>query len=127
MKLEYTMLEELRLAGNDIEGAVGRMMENQALLNKFLLGFPDNARILNVKKALGNSEFKSLEEAVHKIKGTAGNLGLTALYKIASTFTDDVRRKNRPAFADDFKLLEDEYLKVTNIINKYIVPVPPQS
>jgi HPt (histidine-containing phosphotransfer) domain-containing protein len=125
MKLEYTMLEELRLAGNDIEGAVGRMMENQALLNKFLLGFPDNARILNVKKALGNSEFKSLEEAVHKIKGTAGNLGLTALYRVASTFTDDVRRKNRAAFADDFKQMEEEYIKVTNIINKYIVTAVP--
>jgi HPt (histidine-containing phosphotransfer) domain-containing protein len=120
IKFEYPMLSELEAIGNDISGAVSRMMDNQTLVNKFLIGFPDESRIKNIKKAVAVCDYKALEEAVHKIKGTAGNLGLTALYTIASEFTEDVRKKRDRTFAEHTANLEAEYDKVAVIICKYL-------
>jgi HPt (histidine-containing phosphotransfer) domain-containing protein len=119
-KFEYPMLSELEAMGNDISGAVSRMMDNQLLVNKFLIGFPDESRIKNIKKAVAQSDYKALEDAVHKIKGTAGNLGLTELYKIASLYTDDVRKKRDRTFPEHTVNLEAEYDKVTAVICKYL-------
>jgi HPt (histidine-containing phosphotransfer) domain-containing protein len=120
IKFEYPMLSELEAMGNDISGAVSRMMDNQTLVNKFLIGFPDESRIKNIKKAAAALDYKALEEAVHKIKGTAGNLGLTALYKIASEFTEDVRKKRDRSFPEHTVTLETEYDKVASVIYKYL-------
>jgi HPt (histidine-containing phosphotransfer) domain-containing protein len=114
------MLAELEAMGNDISGAVSRMMDNQTLVNKFLIGFPDDSRIKNIKKAAMSVDYKALEEAVHKIKGTAGNLGLTALYKVASEYTDDVRKKRDRSFSEHTVNLEAEYNKVAAVICKYL-------
>jgi HPt (histidine-containing phosphotransfer) domain-containing protein len=119
-KFEYPMLSELEAMGNDISGAISRMMDNQTLVNKFLIGFPDENRIKNIKKAVAGSDYKALEEAVHKIKGTAGNLGLTELYKVASAYTDDVRKKRDRTFSEHTVNLENEYQKVTAVICKYL-------
>ncbi|MDR0991593.1 MAG: Hpt domain-containing protein [Ruminococcus sp.] len=120
IKFEYPMLAELEAMGNDISGAVSRMMDNQTLVNKFLIGFPDESRIKNIKKAASTFDYKALEEAVHKIKGTAGNLGLTALYKVASEYTEDVRKKRDRSFPEHTVNLEAEYDKVAAVICKYL-------
>jgi HPt (histidine-containing phosphotransfer) domain-containing protein len=114
------MLSELEAMGNDISGAISRMMDNQTLVNKFLIGFPDESRVKNIKKAAAANDYKSLEEAVHKMKGTAGNLGLTELYKVASVFTDDVRKKRDRTFNEHTVNLEAEYDKVVAVIYKYL-------
>jgi HPt (histidine-containing phosphotransfer) domain-containing protein len=120
IKFEYPMLSELEAMGNDISGAISRMMDNQTLVNKFLIGFPDESRVKNIKKAAAAGDYKSLEEAVHKIKGTAGNLGLTELYKVAAVFTDDVRKKRDRTFPEHTVNLEAEYDKVVAVIYKYL-------
>jgi HPt (histidine-containing phosphotransfer) domain-containing protein len=120
IKFEYPMLAELEAMGNDISGAVSRMMDNQNLVNKFLIGFPDETRIKSIKKAAASLDYKALEEAVHKIKGTAGNLGLTSLYKIASEYTDDVRKKRDRSFPEHTVNLQAEYDRVTAVIFKYL-------
>jgi HPt (histidine-containing phosphotransfer) domain-containing protein len=114
------MLQKLQDAGADIKNAVARMMDNEDLVNKFLLGFPDSARLDAIKAAVTGKDFKGLEEAVHKIKGTAGNLGLTGLYAIAAQFTDHVRQKRSEFFIDDFEKLSAEYIKMSSIIEEYL-------
>jgi HPt (histidine-containing phosphotransfer) domain-containing protein len=117
---KYPMLERLQNAGADIKNAVSRMMENEDLVNKFLLGFPDPMRLETIKAAINMHDQKVLEEAVHKIKGTAGNLGLTVLYKVAADFTDHVRQKRTDLYQADFELLATEYNKVCDIISEYL-------
>jgi HPt (histidine-containing phosphotransfer) domain-containing protein len=114
------MLTKLQEAGADIKNAVARMMDNEELVNKFLLGFPDPMRLETIKAAVNSRDLKVLEEAVHKIKGTAGNLGLTALYAVASDFTNHVRAKRSECFADDFEKLSVEYTKMSSIIEQYL-------
>jgi HPt (histidine-containing phosphotransfer) domain-containing protein len=117
---KYPMLCELQDAGADIKNAVARMMDNEELVNKFLLGFPDPMRLETIKAAVNSRDLKVLEEAVHKIKGTAGNLGLTALYAVAADFTNHVRAKRPECFAADFEKLSVEYTKMSSIIEKYL-------
>jgi HPt (histidine-containing phosphotransfer) domain-containing protein len=117
---KYPMLTELQEAGADIKNAVARMMDNEELVNKFLLGFPDPMRLETIKAAVFAHEFRVLEEAVHKIKGTAGNLGLTKLYAVSAEFTNHVRAKRPECFAEDFEKLSAEYTKMSSIIEKYL-------
>jgi HPt (histidine-containing phosphotransfer) domain-containing protein len=114
------MLKKLQDAGADISNAVARMMDNEDLVNKFLLGFPDPGRIETIKNAVLSHDFKVLEEAVHKIKGTSGNLGLTKLYGIANEFTNHVRQKRTDEFDRDFETLKTEYTKMASIIEAYL-------
>jgi HPt (histidine-containing phosphotransfer) domain-containing protein len=114
------MLQKLQEAGADIKNAVARMMDNEDLVNKFLLGFPDPMRLETIKAAIAARDFKVLEEAVHKIKGTAGNLGLTKLHTIASDFTNHVRQKRTDTFAADYEALKSEYNFISGIINQYL-------
>jgi HPt (histidine-containing phosphotransfer) domain-containing protein len=117
---KYPMLQKLQEAGADIKNAVARMMDNEDLVNKFLLGFPDPTRLDTIKAAVAAKDFKVLEEAVHKIKGTAGNLGLTKLYAVAGEFTNHVRQKRTECFSDDFDNLSVEYKKMSSIIEQYL-------
>jgi HPt (histidine-containing phosphotransfer) domain-containing protein len=118
--LKYPMLQKLQEAGADIKNAVARMMDNEDLVNKFLLGFPDPMRLETIKAAINVRDYKVLEEAVHKIKGTAGNLGLTKLYTIAAEFTNHVRQKRSDVFSADFEALKSEYNFISGIINQYL-------
>jgi HPt (histidine-containing phosphotransfer) domain-containing protein len=117
---KYPMLQRLQDAGADIKNAVARMMDNEDLVNKFLLGFPDPTRLDTIRAAVLSKDFKVLEESVHKIKGTAGNLGLTKLYAVAGEFTNHVRQKRAECFNDDFEILAAEYTKISSIIEEYI-------
>jgi HPt (histidine-containing phosphotransfer) domain-containing protein len=120
INFKYPMLQKLQDAGADISNAVARMMDNEDLVNKFLLGFPDPQRLETIKSAIASHDFKVLEEAVHKIKGTAGNLGLTKLYGVANEFTNHVRQKRSDEFNRDFELLTVEYNKMASIIEAYL-------
>jgi HPt (histidine-containing phosphotransfer) domain-containing protein len=117
---KYPMLQKLQDAGADIKSAVTRMMDNEDLVNKFLLGFPDPTRLDSIRSAVAMKDFKLLEEAVHKIKGTAGNLGLTKLHQIAGEFTNHIRQKHPEFFDDDLDALAEEYVKMTSIIEQYL-------
>jgi HPt (histidine-containing phosphotransfer) domain-containing protein len=117
---KYPMLQRLQESGSDIKNAVARMMDNEDLVNKFLLGFPDPMRLETIKAAINVRDYKVLEEAVHKIKGTAGNLGLTKLYGIAAEFTNHVRQKRAETFNADFEALKIEYNFISEIINAYL-------
>jgi HPt (histidine-containing phosphotransfer) domain-containing protein len=117
---KYPMLQKLQDAGADIKNAVARMMDNEDLVNKFLLGFPDPTRLDSIKTAVTSRDYKLLEEAVHKIKGTAGNLGLTKLHAIATEFVNHIRQKRPEFFDDDFDTLSVEYTKMSTIIESYL-------
>ncbi|MDR0944060.1 MAG: Hpt domain-containing protein [Ruminococcus sp.] len=117
---KYPMLQKLQDAGADIKNAVARMMDNEDLVNKFLLGFPDPARLDSIKAAVAARDYKLLEETVHKIKGTAGNLGLTKLHAIASLFVNHIRQKHPQFFDEDFENLANEYTKMSGIIEQYL-------
>jgi HPt (histidine-containing phosphotransfer) domain-containing protein len=117
---KYPMLQKLQDAGADIKNAVARMMDNEDLVNKFLLGFPDPTRLDSIKAAIGSRDYKLLEEAVHKVKGTAGNLGLTKLHVTAAEFVNHIRQKRPEFFDDDYAALADEYTKMSSIIEAYL-------
>jgi HPt (histidine-containing phosphotransfer) domain-containing protein len=68
----------------NINEAITRSMGRKELYKGWLDSFFKDETLDLVKSAFENKDEKALEKALHKIKGTSGNLSVVKVYDIAS-------------------------------------------
>ncbi len=78
---------ELEAAGVDIATLKERLMNNEALITRFMNRFVENESYRALKAAIKASDWKSACEASHMLKGMCGNLSITELFRL---FTQQV-------------------------------------
>ncbi len=78
---DYTQLEE---AGVDIFTLTERLMNNEALITRFMNRFVENESYRALKTAIKASDWKAACEASHMLKGMCGNLSITELFRLFS-------------------------------------------
>ena len=84
-------LEELyRKIDGDYEAAM-RVLRLEKLLDKHIRKLPENPIFSDLARAGETLDPVALFESAHAIKGVAGNLGLTGLYRLASNLSDEFR------------------------------------
>lgn len=79
----------------DHEFGLSQLGGNQALLDKMCVKFAKEFEnsATQVKQALDAGDFDAAKIKVHTAKGISGNLGMQALYHIASTLDAQLREK----------------------------------
>ena len=81
--------EELERGGVDVCAALERMMGSEALLERLLGKFPENAAL---GAALDRGDMDQAVAAAHTLKGICGNLSLTALFSLFTRQVAALRR-----------------------------------
>ena len=79
-------------AGLDVDSALARFMNNEALLEKFLAKFPADPNHHRLAAAMAANDREGALTAAHTLKGVCGNLSMTRLHQC---FTDQVAALRR--------------------------------
>ncbi len=85
-----TLKECYSLLEGDYNGVMSRLMR-EALVSRFLQVRPEDKEYNNLHDALNANDFATAFRAVHTMKGTCLNLGLTKLADAASDLTEALR------------------------------------
>jgi HPt (histidine-containing phosphotransfer) domain-containing protein len=117
--MSQELLDQLKAAGCDVDGALDRFMGNQALYEKFLFKFLDDDNFIKVLPSFEKKDYQGALESTHTIKGVAGNLGLTRLYNAASNTVALIRANEQAKAEDSYKELASAYNETTDIIKKH--------
>lgn len=94
------LLESLRDAGNDVDGAIARFMGNEAMYIKFLGKLPQDDSFDKLTAALEQQDIEEGFAASHTLKGVLGNLGLTTLARLNTPIVETLRAGKMPAQED---------------------------
>ena len=117
-EVEAMNLEELynKIHGDYAE-AKARLMSDR-LVEKFVLKFPSDPSMLQLRDAIASGDHDVAFRAVHTLKGVAANLSFTELWKAASALTEQLRQSDGAVDETLLKNLEDAYRLVTDSIQK---------
>lgn len=107
------LLEE---AGVDVAEASARFMNNDALLTRFLLKFPQDQNVPALRQALAAGDTEAAFAAAHTLKGVAGNLSMKEIYSQASLVTELLRGGDLDGARQQMPALEAAYGRVTDAI-----------
>ncbi|MEO5375627.1 MAG: Hpt domain-containing protein, partial [Alphaproteobacteria bacterium] len=96
----------LELDGFDIAGTLRSLNGDDRLLRKLLRSFAtSNADLTErVRLALEAGEVEAAFRLVHGVKGTAGNLGATDLFKAAAAFHATLKARAKENYASQFEV-----------------------
>ena len=74
--------QRLMDAGIDVDSALGRFMNNEALLERFLAKFPADPNHGRLVAAIAAGDREAALTAAHTMKGVCGNLSMPALFEL---------------------------------------------
>ena len=104
---------QLEAAGVDVDEALCRFMDNEALMMKFLLRFPGDGNFPQLRQAMAERDIGVAFQAAHTLKGVTGNLSLKGLYELISALVEDLRGEDYETAAGKMAELEARYAHVT--------------
>lgn len=116
---------KLEAAGVDYAGAVHRFLNNDSMYEKFLVKFLEDENYKKLEDGIASGDYANIFPFTHTIKGTAGNLGLVPVSKVADIITELVRNKTAEEIdcaAVDSNMLElrEEYKKMCDVISSVV-------
>lgn len=77
--------------GMDVDRTVARFAGNERMMLMFLRELGEDETVPQIKKSKERGDMAAFKAAVHSLKGTSGNLGLTPLYDAASALMTALR------------------------------------
>lgn len=107
---------ELEKAGIDTNDALARFMENEALMMKFLLRFPEDPSFAQLQEAMEHGDAAQAFTAAHTLKGVAGNLSMRDLYGLVSRVVEDLRAGDLAGAASRMPELEKRYQELVRTL-----------
>ncbi len=78
-------MSKLREAGFDVEGALGRLMNNEGFYERLLKKFLDDVTFDKLVTSVEAGETKAAGEMAHALKGMCATLGMTELSEHCAT------------------------------------------
>ena len=104
-------------AGVDIEDAMSRFMDNEALMLKVLRRFTEDDNFRHLKQAMEKKDAARAFEAAHTLKGLTGNLSLKDLYRETSILTEDLRSGDIDGAAEKMTDIDSLFQKTVAILS----------
>lgn len=114
--MDEKVLETLKQAGVDVDGALERFMGNTGLLKKFLLKFLDDKDYGILVKAIEDGDTDTAFKAAHTLKGVCGNLSLMGMFRLIGEQTELLRAGNLSDAAAMMPEVTAEYNKMVDVI-----------
>ena len=113
----------LESAGIDVDTALRRMMNNEALLIKFLKKFGEDDSYKNLTAAMVTGDRKAAFIAAHTLKGVAGNLGLDGVMNAVVPIVESLRNNEEDIFDPcvlkaDMERVTENYTKAMTAIEQ---------
>ena len=108
--------ERLTAAGIDVGDVLARFMNNESLLLRFLIRFPEDKNYASLLQALGEGDAERAFTAAHTLKGVAGNLSMRALYDTVSAMVERLRASDLEGARLLLGELENRYGQVTQAL-----------
>lgn len=113
------MKKEILIAANvDYENGIKRFAGNAALYEKYLLKFKEDIHYEAIITAFETEDFDTLLKEAHTLKGVAGTLGLTDIYRICADIVMVLRSERTESVSEMIGLLQDAYGKVIDAFVK---------
>lgn len=98
------LLEELKIWGCDIDGAMDRLMYDKEIYMKFLYQFKEEDKFVELERAVLEKDQTNAFESAHTLKGVAGNLSLNPIYDSISKLVEVLKKDD---ISEVIPLLED--------------------
>ncbi len=110
------MLVKLGEAGADVSQTLQRFMNNEGIYVKFLGKFLNDPSYKGLEESMDKKDYEEALRQAHTLKGVAGNLGLTPLFKAAETMVTKFRAGDLEGIEGDFEKLKTDYVDMVTII-----------
>ena len=104
--------EELISAGADYDGGLALCMNSEDFYFKMIRKGLANEKFDSLNKNLNDKNLDAAFEDAHALKGIAGNLHLTSLYKAIEAIVEPLRTRDTQADYQALYTKIDEQLKV---------------
>ncbi len=116
--MDATKKAKLEEAGINVEEALGRFMNNEGLMMKFLLRFPQDKNYPQLQEAMAAGDAEAGYRAAHTLKGVVGNLSMTRLFAVSSVVSDALRGGDLAQAEAKMPELEQAYRQVMEILKE---------
>ncbi len=110
---------KLEGAGIDVHEALSRFMNNEGLLKKFLLRFPQDQNYAKLKQAFADRDKDAAFTAAHTLKGVTGNLSMKRLFALLSDMVERLRVGDLVSAEQQLDELEREYDMVLDALKVF--------
>lgn len=114
--MEDKIRTQLEMAGIRVDEALDRFMNNEGLMLKFLLRFPQDENFALLQQALEDRDTARAYTAAHTLKGVVGNLAMTELFEQVSRMVEDLRREDLEAATARMPELEKQYRRTVAVL-----------
>lgn len=116
--MDEKIKSELAACGIDLQSAVARLMNNEALYLRLLKKFPADKSYQELIDGLAAKDYDMAFRGAHTLKGVSGNLSMNDLMDITVVIVEKLRSENYDELDQDAVILTEHYEKVINVINK---------
>ena len=116
--MDETRRQLLLEGGVDVDEALDRFLDNEALLMRFLLRFPGDENFSRLREAMEQSDAAGAFEAAHTLKGVAGNLSMGELFRRTSARVEDLRAGDMASAEEKMPALEEAYSRTLTALRQ---------
>jgi len=118
--MDESKRKQLVSAGVDIEGAMERFMNNEAMYEKFLHRFMTGSHYEELEKAVSQKDWTQALDLSHNLKGDSGSLGFMKLHGLLSSQVDMLRQDDNSSAAAVMPEIMAEYRRLLKVVNNFI-------
>lgn len=112
------VIDELRDFGVDMDTAMQRCVNNEALFIKLAKKIPDMKQFDELKEALNNKDLDKAFELAHALKGIIANLAITPLEKPVAEMTELLRERKDIDYSEYVQEMDKAYNTFCEILAK---------
>ncbi|MEA4854327.1 MAG: Hpt domain-containing protein [Christensenella sp.] len=106
--------DRLKNYGADLDGAMGRFLNDEELYASCFAEFMNDPCFAELKNALDAHDYDAAFDAAHTLKGVAGNMGLTPMYRAVCDIVEPLRAKQ----VSDLQPLYEEIMRQHTILKQ---------
>ena len=114
--MDNSLKEQLASAGIDVDEALARFMNNEALLLKYLKRFATDGNRAALQAALQAGDAPAAYAAAHTLKGVTGNLSMRRLYAATCEVVEPLRAGDVAGAAANMAALDAAYRAVIDAL-----------
>ncbi|MEG1621723.1 MAG: Hpt domain-containing protein [Oscillospiraceae bacterium] len=86
------MLKKLNDYGADVEGAMGRFLDDVDLYKTCFKTLVEDEAFVKLGEELKAENYEQAFEYAHTLKGVIGNMGITPLYRVICSIVETLRK-----------------------------------
>ena len=117
--MDENMKQELIDWGVNWSDISDRLMDNEALISKYMLKFINDSSFDELSKALGDKNVEESFKACHKLKGVMGNLALDGFKEPVLALTEILRAGSFDGALELYEKISIKYGQLIEILKKY--------